>query len=220
MKTIGRILRNILLLIFILLLVFVLMAFGLVCLGSANYPVKYGTEIQKAAQDHGIDPYYALAIVKAESDFQPEAKSKVGAKGLMQIMPKTADWLAEQKKISLSEEDLTDPEKNLDLGCYYLSYLIQHFQNRDLATAAYNGGLNQVDSWLKEGTITWERESLSNIPVSETREYLGKVNKNYEIYRIFYQDGIPEQSRSRGLLSLAWHNFLNTLRWFVNSVRN
>jgi len=116
------------------------------------YPLKYEETIYYYSQEFNVDPYLVCAIIKNESNFNPEAKSKKNAIGLMQITEKTAEWIA--KKINLpyfKKEDLYNPDTNIMLGTWYLAYLIKYCDgNIKYAVAAYNAGLSNVNKWHAE----------------------------------------------------------------------
>lgn len=212
MKSIGKFFKNLLILLIILTMLFFIGTFIAVYVGTSRYPIKQTDVIEKHARTYGVEPNLIAAIVKTESDFVPDAQSAVGARGLMQLMPDTAKWAAEQLKLDYSPDKLDDPDYNIKLGTFYISYLIQRYQNKDLAIAAYNTGFSNVDKWLKEGTISWERESLKAIPFSETRDYVIKVNRAKRIYDVFYAEGdLPKQGE--GTFSTALDNYVDVLRW-------
>lgn len=192
MKTLGKILRNIVIFILVLILITVGVVFFMVYKGSAFYTVTYGKEIAEYAEKYGLDPYLVAGIVKTESDFVEDAVADDGGRGLMQLMPDTAKWCAAQLNVDYNASKMLEKEYNLNLGCYYLSYLIQKYQNEALAVAAYNTGYGNVDKWLEEGTITWERDSMKNIPFPITREYVKKVLHRRDVFSVFYSGGIDE----------------------------
>ena len=135
-----------------------------------------------------FDEYFIYAIICAESGFDNEAQSQVGAKGLMQIMPETAKWLKEKYKLDIDIENLFDPETNIHLGCQYISYLSGRFNNdMTLVLAAYNGGEGNVRKWLNNSLYSSDGKSLQNIPYKETANYVKRVTTYYELYKDTYQ---------------------------------
>ncbi|HEV7240953.1 MAG TPA: lytic transglycosylase domain-containing protein [Thermoanaerobaculia bacterium] len=123
--------------------------------------IPYGALIYEKAKKYDVDPALVAAVIEQESRFRPRAKSHVGARGLMQLMPRTGRWMGAR--------DLYDPEQNVDAGVKYIKYLNKRF-NGDLkkTIAAYNGG---------EGNVMRYRGVP---PFRETRQYVKKVMKNYD----------------------------------------
>ncbi|MDO5017829.1 MAG: lytic transglycosylase domain-containing protein [Lagierella massiliensis] len=170
-----------------LLIVILLASFAVVGYGTMTRPVEYVEEINKYSQEYNVDPLLVLSVIKVESNFNPSATSHMNAVGLMQLIPKTSQWISEKMGIEYSDEILQDPQTNIQLGTYYLSYLLNHFGDTDLAIIAYNGGMGNVQKWLDDGLIGKGGEGFENIPIDEARYYDIKVKKNYEIYKTFYQ---------------------------------
>ena len=122
--------------------------------------VPYGSAIHEKAQKYGVDPALVAAVVETESRFRPNARSRVGARGLMQLMPRTGRWLGAR--------NLNDPDQNLDAGVKYLKYLQNRFDgNLNKTIAAYNAG---------EGNV---RRYNGVPPFHETRSYVKKVMSRY-----------------------------------------
>ncbi len=146
----------------------------------SRFPAKYREQIE----NHYADWRYILAIVKAESDFDPKAISRTGACGLMQIMPQTATFVAEREKIE--DFDLFRESDNLLIGCKYLLYLESKFSDKKVALAAYNAGEGNVERWLNDARYSSDGTTLFKVPFPETENYLIKVKKYYRIYRKIY----------------------------------
>jgi soluble lytic murein transglycosylase len=153
-------------------------------LGNAKYwdaldirfPVVYDTAMLKAGKRQGLDPSWLFAIARQESAFNPFARSHVGATGLMQLMPATAKSIAKIiSKPLKSTSELTQPERNIELGSAYLKRVYdQHQHSPVLATASYNAGPHRVKRWLPESSLpadVW----IENIPFNETRKYTMNV---------------------------------------------
>jgi len=154
------------------------------------YPIPHRDLIIKEAKIHDVEPLLVAAIIRTESKFYSKATSNRGAIGLMQIMPDTGKWIAQQRKErGFDPRDLFRPEVNIRYGTWYLANLSEEF-NDDLVLviAAYNGGRGNVKDWLKREQWTGEHTTLEQIPFPETRDYVKKVLRNYEIYRELYQD--------------------------------
>ena len=154
------------------------------------YPVKYQELVERFADEYGLDRYLIYSVIKVESNFDPDALSNAGAKGLMQLMDKTAAECNVKGEFGYNiPEDLYEPEKNIKLGCYYLSSLMYTYNDMELAVTAYNGGTGNVKKWLKDENLSNGEGGLSDIPYSETKRYVEKVTKTYEIYnRLYKQD--------------------------------
>jgi soluble lytic murein transglycosylase len=152
------------------------------------FPLKYKEYVIKYSIQNKIDPYLVFAVIKAESSFKPEAKSKKDARGLMQITEGTGAWGAAELKLeSYSVESLFDPEINIRIGCWYLSRLMEEFNNEiDLVIAAYNGGSGNVSQWLKNREYSTSGKALDKIPFSETHTFLKRVKLYYSIYKTLY----------------------------------
>lgn len=153
------------------------------------YPVKYMEEVSRYSIEYRLDPYLVLAVINAESGFNPLARSHKDAMGLMQLTEKTANWGASE--IGLRDfkiADLYEPETNIRLGCWYIRNLLNEFnQDVDLAIAAYNGGSGNVKKWLSDKNYSKSGESLDRIPFRETEEFVKKVKRYRELYEKLYE---------------------------------
>ena len=151
------------------------------------YPYPYRESVLSCAQEFSLAPNLILAITRVESKFRPKAVSPKGARGLMQLMPETAEWAARQMGIEYSLNDLFDPEYNLKIGCWYLANLLHDFQgNLPAALAAYNGGRGKVKQWIGENTWDGTLENISQIPYQETKVFVEKVIHDLKIYNSLY----------------------------------
>ncbi len=146
-----------------------------------KYPVAYSDLIVEYAAKNDLDPCLVMAVIKAESNFVPEAHSGF-AGGLMQLTEETAEWTANDMGL-IEDYDYMDPETNIKLGCHYLKHLIDIYGNTDTALAAYNGGMGNVASWLEDSDCSDDGVTLKYIPFAETRHYVDKVNDNWENYK-------------------------------------
>ena len=183
-----RVKRLLLLLLILLVIVVLLIGYSKPFL-KMLYPIPYKDEINKFAQQFGLDPLLVTAVIRTESKFDPEARSSKGAVGLMQLMPETARWAAGKMGIEYSKTNLFDPEANILIGCWYLSLLKHQFNGNFVAAlAAYNGGRTFVNQWLNEKQWDGSYEDIDNIPFPETREYVKRVIRNYKIYQRIYED--------------------------------
>lgn len=153
------------------------------------YPIEYKETIIKHGQINNIDPLLIAALIKTESNFEPQAESRKGAKGLMQITPATGEWIAKTINMSNYEENmLFDPEVNILLGSWYVKHLRDYYKSSfELVFAAYNGGRGNVDKWLKDKNLSSDGMTLDTIPFPETKNYIEKLRKNYNIYKFVYK---------------------------------
>lgn len=153
------------------------------------YPYPHRTIIEKYSALYGVDPLFVLAVIREESKFLPQSESNKGAKGLMQLMPKTAQSIAESiGDKEYSDKDLLNPEKNIQYGTWYLASLQTLFSNNQtLVIAAYNGGQGHVKEWIKSGQIDPENIRKQDIPFKETRDYVGRVLNSYQKYIKLYR---------------------------------
>ncbi len=143
---------------------------------SFAYPRKYRREIAEACREFDLEETLVCAVIHTESKFEPSACSRVGAMGLMQLMPATAVWIADSIGAPELAGDLYAPAANIRLGAAYLRYLLDKFPLRD-ALAAYNAGEGNVLRWQAEGRETYGYK--------ETRDYVKKVLRARTIYKKF-----------------------------------
>ena len=176
--------------IFLLLFLFLIVILNSTWFLKIIYPEPYKEIVEEVSQIYQLDPYLIYAVMRVESKFNPEAQSKKGARGLMQLLPETGSWIARELKYeSFDVDKLFDPEYNINLGAWYLSYLNKQFDNNTvLVIAAYNGGETNVKKWLKENIWSGNISDLENIPFKETREYVNKVLTDYETYKKYMKN--------------------------------
>jgi len=155
------------------------------------YPRPHQDLVYSMAAQYDVDPFLVFAIIRAESKYQTWAESPRGAKGLMQIMPETAAWIADQMKIKGFEvDDLHDPKVNIRMGCWYLNDIQEEFNGSlPLTAAAYNAGRGKVRQWQEAGQWDGSSDTLQDIPFPETREYVRTVLANYRAYHAIYDKG-------------------------------
>lgn len=149
------------------------------------YPLEYEDYIEKYSEEYGLDKYFVMAVIKAESNYDPTAHSGV-ARGLMQITSETANWIAGKMQLDFSEDDIENPEINIKMGCYYLNYLENMYHDNVLVLAAYNAGMGNVSKWLEDEKYSADSVTLDYIPFGETRRYIEKVEKYYKVYKKLY----------------------------------
>lgn len=174
-----------------LLFLFCLLLFGSLFwhkdLGRVLFSFQYREIIIEHTKTTELDPRLVAALIYVESGFNPRAVSRKGARGLMQLMPETAEWIAEQRREPFDQKKLFIPMVNLDLGIWYLHYLYQEFQgNTVIMLASYNAGRSRVRAWI--GDEVWQGRigDLRNIPYPETRRYVARVLRVYQIYKYLY----------------------------------
>lgn len=152
------------------------------------YKQEYSEYVNKYAEEYNIDSMWIYAIIKVESNFNKDATSNSGAKGLMQLMDSTAVEMA--KKVGIKDfnsEMLFEPEVNIQLGAKYFDELLAKYnENYYLAIAAYNGGIGNVDDWLNSGIINANGSDIENIPYKETNMYVRKTINSYSRYTKLY----------------------------------
>lgn len=155
-----------------------------------THPIKYEQYVEDYAAEYDVDKYLLYAIIKTESGFDENAVSNVGARGLMQIMEETFDWI----KFRLGDEtqtydDMFTPEENIRYGAYLIDYLCEYFGSTDCAVAAYHAGVGSVDGWLSNPEYSSDGVTLDKIPISDTAHYLDKITNAYNIYIELYNGG-------------------------------
>ncbi|WP_198679698.1 transglycosylase SLT domain-containing protein [Aliidiomarina minuta] len=149
-----------------------------------RFPLGFQETLTKYATQQSIDPAWAFAVIRRESAFQADAVSPVGAQGLMQVMPDTAEYLLRRTpgRPRSRSPDLHHPEENIRLGTRYLADLLRRNDNNWLlATASYNAGINRVREWLPEGQLAADLW-IETIPYQETRDYVKAVLAYQQIY--------------------------------------
>lgn len=157
------------------------------CYTSIKYPKQYELEISSVCQQFDIPEYTMYALVNTESSFNRNAKSKAGAIGLTQILPSTAQYICIKNNLDFATFDLYNPSDNLYIGAMYLKYLLNKFDSRYSALAAYNAGETVVRSWLNNPNYSYDKKDLYNIPYKETNNYITKIKNSEKIYINFYK---------------------------------
>ncbi|MGL5796175.1 MAG: transglycosylase SLT domain-containing protein [Waterburya sp.] len=156
------------------------------------FPFPYQDKILKYAQQDQINPLLVLSVMRKESTFNPEVDSVVGAVGLMQIVPPTAQWVAQQTQ--LSDYSLSNPEDNIKIGTWYLRHNHQRYHDNSLlAVASYNAGTGNVNDWLTQYDINDPDQFVEHIPFAETKDYVEGVFGNYWNYLRLYNPEIRQK---------------------------
>lgn len=156
---------------------------------EVTLPLQHDDIIRQQARDKGVDAALIAAVIYEESKFRDQT-SHAGARGLMQITPKTAAFIAHRSGGTAFEQgDLATPQINIAYGTYYLRYLIRRYDgNEALAVAAYNAGETNVDKWVRAAGGPDGFDVERDIPFPETRHYVHGVQKRREDYRNHYAD--------------------------------
>lgn len=148
-----------------------------------EYPLDYGNLVRAHAARNRLDAALVAAVIYEESRFRPHARSRVGAMGLMQIQPATAETIARRTGgTAFRISDLYDPDVNIRYGAWYLRKLIDKYGSERLALAAYNAGESRVDGWLRDG---------KGIAAPDVRDYVNGVERTKEVYRHAYGGDLP-----------------------------
>jgi len=165
------------------------------------YPLKWWSVIREEGKRNSIDPYLIAGLIRQETVFDPQARSRANALGLMQLLPSTGRAVAKRTSIGgISNADLFNPSINIQLGTTYLRQLIGRFGRFEYVAAAYNGGPTRVSRWIRELPGDEIEEWVESIPISETRLYVQGVYRNAGHYQRLYDDQgrfrdyVPESS--------------------------
>jgi soluble lytic murein transglycosylase len=159
---------------------------------QALYPFPYSGEISTWSKQHGLNPMLVTALMRQESRFEAKIESSAGAKGLMQVMPDTATFIA--GKLNLKKYNMENPSDNIQLGTWYLGYTHDEYQNNSmLAVASYNAGPGAVSGWLESAKSRDQDEFVEAIPYEETRGYVKSVLGNYWNYLRLYNPEIAKK---------------------------
>jgi soluble lytic murein transglycosylase len=152
-------------------------------------PLRHDDVIRQQAREKHLDPALIAAVIYQESKFR-DRTSHAGAKGLMQILPGTARFIAHKSGGTTFElDDLADPEVNISYGAWYLRYLMRRYDGKEeLAVAAYNAGERNVDRWVRKAGGPGDFDADDDIPFPETREYVNGVMNHRDDYRHRYGD--------------------------------
>ena len=158
-----------------------------------EYPIQYQEYVDYYAGKYGLDPLTLYAFIRTESNFNPEAESSAGARGLMQITEITFDWI--KSRIAPSEtltfDDLYDPEVNIRFGSYYVAYCLLEYGDLATAAAAYHSGLGTVGELLANPDYSSDGRTLDEFPYPQMRRYVHKITTSYARYCEIYASDAP-----------------------------
>ncbi|MBQ4265329.1 MAG: lytic transglycosylase domain-containing protein [Clostridia bacterium] len=156
----------------------------------AQHPLEYAGLITQYALAQDLDPALVSAVILCESSFNPQAESRLGARGLMQLMEDTAGWVAhklDEDDASYSFDRLYDAETNIRFGTWYLGYLSRRFDgDATKIVCAYHAGQGNVDAWLKNPEYSRDGVTLDVIPTQDTATYASRVLRARDVYRKYY----------------------------------
>lgn len=168
---------------------------------QCTYPLGHIALVRQNAAARALDPYLVLALIREESAFAPQALSRTGARGLMQLMQQTADLTAREHKLPpVTAAGLETPERNIQIGVAHLADLVRDFGgNLTLTLAAYNAGKQAVQRWVQRYGFADEVEFAEDIPYTETRNYVKRVLGSYDRYQALYGAPRAEKRQPRAL---------------------
>lgn len=155
------------------------------------YPLAWWSHIQAESKRHGLDPYLVAGLIRQETVFNPRARSRANALGLMQILPSTGQAVARKNRLGggrLNRTDFFDPVLNLQLGTAYLGELTERFSRFEHVAAAYNGGPTRVARWVGANPAQEIEDWVEQIPLRETRLYVQGVYRNARHYQRLYDE--------------------------------
>ena len=147
-----------------------------------NYPLAYTEYVDKYSEQYNVPKEAIYAVIKVESNFVYNAESYKKARGLMQLMPGTFEWLCKKEGLDPQSCSIDDPDMNIRIGTCYLAYLYNEFEIWDTVFAAYNAGHGIVRQWLADSEYGKDGH-LINIPYSETSAYVKKVSEAMQVYK-------------------------------------
>jgi soluble lytic murein transglycosylase len=163
-------------------------SFGYCVLLPRILPLKYQDTVEKYAKIYELEKSMVNAVIFCESHFETEAVSSANAKGLMQITDETGWWVAQQMGMNPDLIDLSDPDTNIRIGCWYLNWLMTKFDGvKETALAGYNAGHGNVQNWLADEEMSKDGITLEEIPYEETKIYVKKVQLAQRAYQIVYR---------------------------------
>lgn len=153
------------------------------------FPLPWRKQLEQYSQDNGLDPFMVAALIRQESEFDPNVISHAKAYGLTQVLPSTGRELSRRLNVrGFSARSLLDPEINLKLGTHYLKTLLAQFDGQwEPTLASYNAGKSRVTAWQSRMTYREPAEFVEMIPFTETRNYVQSVLRNADVYRRVYQ---------------------------------
>jgi len=154
-----------------------------------SFPRPYSTTVEAVATEFDVDPMLIWAVMREESRYDPNALSIANAQGLMQVIPSTRAWIAEELGEEISPGEAYDPKTSIRMGGWLLSFLTDYFGgDLELVIPAYNAGAGSVETWQADPMVSNRDDLLRWISFGETRLYLERVLLSYQIYQELYAD--------------------------------
>ena len=150
---------------------------------TERYEIAYSQQVKEASIEFGVPEELIYAVIRTESSFKPEAISSAGAIGLMQLMPDTYSWIAMRLGEVENQDLISDVTVNIRYGTYYLSFLMERFEDEAAIYAAYNAGYTRVKGWLADSRYSADGKHLDVIPYAETSAYVERVSVAREKYK-------------------------------------
>jgi soluble lytic murein transglycosylase len=151
------------------------------------FPRPYWYDLKRFSTTNDLDPYLVAALIRQESEFNPNAVSRANAVGLMQLLPRVGQQVAREEKLhSFTTSQLFTPAINLQLGTKYFKTMVDKFGVVEYALAAYNAGDDRVDQWQGAGKYRDVAEFVESIPFTETRDYVQAIVRNANMYKLLY----------------------------------
>ncbi len=179
-----RIKKRIFLPIVLIVSVLLLLLIGGRFLLRAVYPLKYADTVNRYAEEYDLPPSLVYGVIHTESHFNETAVSPAGAKGLMQIVDSTFEWVLQ--KLGEEDGDVYDVDTNIRCGTKLLRILSDEFAYTETVLAAYNAGIGNVSKWLANKDYSDDGETLHTIPIKETENYVKRVLKAQKMYQNLY----------------------------------
>ncbi|MGL5415636.1 MAG: lytic transglycosylase domain-containing protein [Clostridium sp.] len=173
-----------------ILIAIILIVSGIFVMKNYVFPYAHKDIVNEYSKEYNLDPLLVLSVMKAESGFNENAHSHKDAIGLMQITKSTGAWIWEQMGgTNFNPDVLYNENTNIKMGCWYLNNLSKEFNgNRELILAAYNAGRGNVNKWLKNPEYSKDGKTLTVIPFKETKNYVDRIDFNYEVYKLLYRE--------------------------------
>ncbi len=151
------------------------------------FPLPFRTPLERFTQQYNVDTFLMAALIRQESEFDPDVVSVTGARGLTQVQPTTGKDLAQRLKLTFTPAKLFVPEYNLQLGTFYFDWLTKQLGGDvEAVLASYNAGMSRAKQWQKWGDFREPAEFIETIPITQTRDYVQAVRRNAVAYREIY----------------------------------